>query len=160
MDKSALIHSASILKDIPRPAASRFEDVVEACAADLTSAMRAEPGLTELIGEGNVEVMATNHGNHFKYMSATSALFDPTSFVETVLWVLRTYRARGFSVRYWDVMLPKATEALRKHLEPELFAEVRPFYDWLQDNISAFAELSEEEDSIYERMGGLHERDR
>ncbi len=160
MDKSTLIHSASILREIPPPAAARFEEIIAACAADLTSAMRTEPKLTELIGEGNIEVMATNHDNHFKYMSATCALFDPTSFVETVLWVLRTYRARGFSMQYWDVMLPRAAKILHKHLEPEYFAEIRPFYDWLQDNIAAFAQLSEEENSVFERMGGLHEGDR
>ena len=156
MDKLSLIHSASSLNEISTAAANGFERFVEVCAVELTAAMRREPDLGELIGEGNTEVMETNHGNHFRYMSATASLFDPKSFVETVLWVLRTYRARGFSVRYWDVMLPKATEILGRHLDPEHFAEVRPFYDWLQSNIAAFARLSDEEDSVYERMGGLH----
>lgn len=160
MDKQFLIHSASSLKEISPQAAARFEDIVEACAVELTSAMRAEPDLADLIGDGNDEVMETNHGNHFRYMSATAALFDPPSFVETVLWVLRTYRARGFSVRYWDVMLPKAVEILGRHLGPGHFGEVRPFYDWLQANIRAFMRLSETEGSAYERMGGLHGHER
>ena len=156
MDKLALIQSASHLHEISPKAASRLEDIVDACAAELTAAMRREPDLEALVGQGNTEVMETNHGNHFRYMSATAALFDPQSFVETVLWVLRTYRARGFSVRYWDVMLPKATEILCRRLEHGHFEQVRPFYDWLQANIPAFARLSETEGSAYERMGGLH----
>jgi hypothetical protein len=160
MNKQPLIHSASNLREVSPQAAAKFDDIVEACAAELTAAMREEPGLTELIGDGNAEVMETNHGNHFRYMSACAALFDPASFVETVLWVLRTYRARGFSLRYWDVMLPKAVEILGRRLEPGHFGEVRPFYDWLQANMAEFALLSETEDSLYERMGGLHGHER
>lgn len=160
MDKLALIDSASRLKEISTLAANVFESIVEVCAQELNVAMRREPDLEDLIGEGNTEVMETNHGNHFSYMSATAALFDAKSFVETVIWVLRTYRARGFSVRYWNVMLPKATEILGRHLPPVHFAEVRPFYDWLEHNMRTFAQLSNVEDSVFERMGGLHGHDK
>ena len=160
MNKLSLIHSASSLKEISPQAAAEFEDVVEACAVELTLAMRKEPDLADIIGEGNTEVMETNHGNHFRYMSATAALFDPQSFVETVLWVLRTYRARGFSVRYWDIMLPIATTILSRRLGADAFEEIRPFYDWLLAHIPAFARLSEEVNSVYEKMGGLHDHGR
>ncbi len=149
--------SASALKEVSPQAASAFTDVVETCATDLNRSMRLVPDLESLIGEGNLDVMETNHVNHFKYMSSTCALFDPRSFVETVLWVQRTYRARGFSLRYWDVMLPKAMDVLRTHLGPSDFDEIRPFYEWLRSNIQIFAQLSETELSVYEQMGDAHE---
>ena len=148
--------SAAALTEISPQAASTFTDVVETCAADLTRSMKLVPDLEGLIGEGNLDVMETNHGNHFRYMTSACALFDPRSFVETVLWVLRTYRARGFSVRYWHVMLPKAMDVLRTHLAPSDYEEIRPFYEWLFANIQVFAQLSETEISIYEQMGEAH----
>lgn len=156
MDKTGLTTSAAALTEVSPQAASAFTDVVEACAADLTRSMKLVPHLESLIGEGNLEVMETNHGNHFRYMSSACALFDPRSFVETVLWVLRTYRARGFSLRYWDVMLPKALEVLRTHLAPSDYEEIKPFYEWLRGNIQIFAHLSETELSVYEQMGDAH----
>lgn len=160
MDKTGLITSAAALKEVSPQAAAAFTDVVEACATDLTRSMRLVPDLERLIGEGNFEVMETNHGNHFRYMSSACALFDPQSFVETVLWVLRTYRARGFSLLYWDVMLPKALDVLRTHLAPPDYEEIRPFYAWLSGNIEVFAQLSETELSVYEQMGDAHARPR
>lgn len=156
MDKTGLTTSAAALAEASPQAASAFEGVVDACAADLTRSMKLVPHLESLIGEGNLEVMETNHGNHFRYMSSACALFDPRSFVETVLWVLRTYRARGFSLRYWDVMLPKAMEILRTHLAPADYEEIKPFYEWLRGNIHIFAQLSETELSLYEQMGDAH----
>jgi hypothetical protein len=56
-------------------------------------------------------------------------------------------------------MLPKAQETLSRHLDAKHLAEIRPFYDWLQNNIGSFARLSEKENSVYEEMGGLHGHD-
>jgi hypothetical protein len=156
LSKTGLIESARALAEASPRAARAFEGVVDACAADLTRSMKLVPELENIIGEGNLDVMETNHGNHFRYMCSASALFDPTSFVETVLWVLRAYRARGFSVRYWNVMLPKALETLRAHLGPSDYEEIRPFYEWLLDSMPAFVRLSETELSAYEQMGGAH----
>ena len=157
MDKTGLMTSAAALKEVSPQAASAFADVVETCATNLNRAMRLVPDLENLIGEGNLDVMETNHSNHFRYMNSTCTLFDPRSFVETVLWVQRTYRARGFSLRYWDVMLPKAMDVLRTHLGPSDYDEIRPFYEWLRSNIHVFAQLSETELSVYEQMGDAHE---
>lgn len=156
MDKTALVASATSLKDISSEAAASFEAVTEACAAALTAALRQRPDLETIIGAGNLPVMESNHINHFKYMGSTSALFDPASFVETVLWVVRTYRARGFTVSYWDIMLPLAMNILQTTLRPPHFEEVAPFYRWLTDNIETIARLSETEPSVYETLGGLH----
>jgi len=160
MDKLTLIKSASGLKEVSPQAAAQFESVVESCAAALTQSMKLVPELDSLIGEGNLEVMETNHGNHFRYMNATTALYDPLSFVETVLWVLRTYQARGFSVRYWEFMLPRASDILSRHLDPAHYEEIKPFYDWLHGNVPAFARLGEKESSVYEQMGVAHEHER
>ena len=160
MDKPALMKSASALKEVSPQAAAQFERVVESCAAALTQAMKLVPELDSLVGEGNLEVMETNHGNHFRYMNATTSLFDPISFVETILWVLRTYRARGFSVRYWEFMLPRASDILSRHLDPAHYEEIKPFYDWLGGNVPAVARLGEKESSVYEQMGVAHEHER
>ncbi len=116
MDKSQLLESAKILATRPNSTLGALEGKLELCAAELTAALRVRSDLEDLIGEGNMGVMEMNHTNHFRYMNSLAALYDPTSFVETVLWVFRTYRARGFNVQYWEVMLPEGKRRFLPHL--------------------------------------------
>jgi hypothetical protein len=157
MDKTALITSAASLREVSPETAAAFESMAESCAAALTSALHRHADLDSVIGPGNQDVMETNHLNHFKYMASTTALFDPASFVETVLWVVRTYRARGFSLVYWEVMLPLAADIVRTTLQPRPFEEIAPFYRWLSDHVAHIALLGETEVSAYEMLGGLHD---
>lgn len=157
MNKTDLIVSAAGLREVSPQTATAFDSAAETCAAALTAALHQQPDLDSVIGPGNQDVMATNHHNHFKYMASTTALFDPASFVETVLWVVRTYRARGFSLAYWHVMLPLATDIVRTTLPPRHFEEIAPFYRWLAGHVDLIARLGETENSVYETLGGLHD---
>jgi hypothetical protein len=157
MDKTDLIVSAAGLREVSPQTATAFDSAAETCAAALTAALHQQPNLDSIIGPGNQDVMETNHLNHFKYMASTTALFDPASFVETVLWVVRTYRARGFSLVYWEVMLPLAADIVRTTLQPLSFEEIAPFYRWLSDHVAHIALLGETEVSAYETLGGLHD---
>jgi hypothetical protein len=154
VDKNQLLESAKVFASRTASISGVLEGKVELCAAELTAALNARPDLEELIGAGNMSVMEMNHINHFRYMNSLVALYDPKSFVETVLWVFRTYRARGFSVQYWEIMLPEAIIILRQHLGDVDYHEMGPYYEWLRDNIQTFARLSETELSVFEELGG------
>lgn len=154
MDKIQLLESAKVFATRTASISGHLEGKVELCAAELTAALNARPDLEELIGAGNMGVMEMNHINHFRYMNSLAALYDPKSFVETVLWVFRTYRARGFSVKYWEIMLPEAMIILRQHLGDAHYHELEPYYEWLLTNIQTFARLSETELSVFEELGG------
>ena len=154
MDKNQLLESAKVFATRAASTSGHLEGKVELCAAELTAALNARPDLEELIGAGNMSVMEMNHINHFRYMNSLAALYDPKSFVETVLWVFRTYRARGFNVKYWEIMLPEAMIILRQHLGDAHYHELGQYYEWLHANIQTFASLSETELSVFEELGG------
>lgn len=154
MNKSQLLESAKILTTRPNSTLGDLEGKLERCAAELTATLRIRSDLEDLIGAGNMSIMEMNHINHFRYMNSLAALYDPKSFVETVLWVFRTYRARGFSVQYWEVMLPEAMTILRQQLGDAHYQELGPYYEWLHANIETFARLSETELSVFEELAG------
>lgn len=157
MDKQTLFDSAEALILPSGNTSESLEMYADICAKELTAVMHDRSELQNLIGEGNEHVMEINHHNHFKYIASLVSLYDPKSFVETVIWVFRTYRAQGFQVDYWRVMLPQAKRVLKKHLTDGEYAEAVIIYDWLFNNISAFATLSEEETSFYEKISPMHE---
>jgi len=159
MDKNQLVKSATTLQVKDVSGFLALADRSEVWAAELSAVMKRRPDLEDLIGPGNLSVMESNHANHFRYMRSVVALFDPKSFVETVLWVFRTYRARGFSVRYWEIMLPEAMAILRRDLGDDDLNAAKPYYAWLHAHIPSFAALSETELSAFERLGGQDDRD-
>lgn len=152
MNKNQLVESAKGLVAQQTSISGALERKLETCAAELTASLKSRPDLEDLIGPGNMSTMEMNHVNHFRYMHTVAALYDPKSFVETVLWVFRTYRARGFSVRYWEVMLPEAMKILRQQLGDAHYSELGPYYEWLHANIQTFARLSETELSAFEEL--------
>ncbi|GFM35319.1 hypothetical protein [Desulfovibrio psychrotolerans] len=153
MEKSQLILSATSLPSVSESVALTLTDRADHHAAALNAAMTAMPDFAELIGPGNENLARSNHLNHFRYMASLASVFDPVSLVEAVVWVLRTYRAQGFRLAYWDRMLPQAMQILREDLPPEHAAEVLPIYQWLIDHMHHFAELSEKTPSFFESLG-------
>ncbi|MGE4195104.1 MAG: hypothetical protein AB7E51_17100 [Pseudodesulfovibrio sp.] len=155
MNKEALINEARTLPVPGMEAGKLLDEAVDPLAKKITHYMLAQPDLASLIGKGNEMMMETNHGNHFKYIASLASLFDPTTLVETVLWVFRTYRSHGFDPQYWKVMLPEATNLIREIL-PEHQNEIIPIYEWLLRNVDNFALLSETTSSFFEEMSTVH----
>ncbi len=156
MNKNDVVNSATALHRPSERAAEEFGRTWEAAAVALDKTMLAREDLERLVGAGNSDMMRNNHRNHFRYMESVFHLYDPAQFVETVLWVFRTYRAHGFSVAYWAAMLDTAVTALEGVLSEEAYREVLPFYTWLITHIPAFTALSEVEDTVWERTPPLH----
>ncbi len=132
-----------------------LKEQAEIMASLLTARLLKRDDLEGLIGPGNEGVMENNHLNHFKYISTLAALYDPKSFVETVLWVVRTYIGRGFTPKYWKVMLPEAKSVILEHLAKEDSVQVQTIYSWLEDHIDDFLQVSRDASSFYERIGPL-----
>lgn len=143
MIKDSLVASAARLAVPSAQAVQEYAAAVPVLASLLDDAMLARPDLAQLVGVGNLEMMRNNHRNHFQYMAATMALYDAASFVETVAWVLRTYRAHGFALAYWPVMLEQTLQVVQRTLTPATAAQVAPFYEWLAEELQALAQASE-----------------
>lgn len=155
MHKRDLIASAGRLVPPSLAAAQALTAVADVCAAELSTALARRPDLFELIGPDNRALMESNHSNHFNYLASLAALFDPVSFVEIVIWVFRTYRAHGFSVDYWPVMLPNSRAAVLRHLTADDASQITPIHDWLLAHVPDFVVLSDSEVSIFETMSHL-----
>jgi hypothetical protein len=152
--EDVLASARRLVPPSPR-AAQALAAVVDVCAAELSAAMARRPDLAGLIGPGNRALMDTNHINHFNYLASLAALYDPVSFVEIVLWVFRTYRARGFAVGYWHAMLPESKAVVLRHLDAGTAAEITPIHDWLLVHVPDFTVLSDNEPTIFETMSPL-----
>lgn len=139
MTRDILRASAAKLEPPAADAIQEFTTHAEILITLLNEAMLADPNLERLIGRGNGAMMQDNHRNHFQYMASAMALYDPVSFVETVIWVVRTYQARGFSLDYWVVMLEQVQQILQRTLGPAASKQILPFYQWLACELKEIA---------------------
>jgi hypothetical protein len=115
-----------------------------AMAAVVTNMLAGRGDLHSLIGEDNMEVMADNHRKHATFISAMLENFRPELFVETLAWVFRTYRARGFSEDYWRVQLNAWRDALAGTLGPEHAEQIDRIYVWMLENLDDLIILSKQ----------------
>ena len=157
MNKEVLISKATQITPPSPLTSNKLKESAETMAQELTLVMAEKKNLESLIGEGNYLMMVNNHKNHFDYICSLTSLYDPLSFVETVLWVFRTYIGRGFSPAYWQEMLQEAKIILRSHLPDEQYKEAIAIYNLLHDNLTEFIILSESTPSFYETLGNINE---
>lgn len=138
--KEALLRQA---RGLPRPglsAVAAFADKGQFVAGRVSRLLEERADLETLIGPGNLELMRRNHENHVRFMADSLADFAPEALVETVIWVLRTYMSRGFTLGYWRAELPAFIEVLTDEA-PEA-AGVLPIYEFMFARLDDFHALS------------------
>jgi len=150
MDKQALFASAATLKQPSQEAAQAYGRKRAALAAAVTEALRGREDLDRLVGPGNAAMMEDNHANHGRFLESVFQDYDPERLVETILWVFRAYRARGFQLTYWPAQLNAWLNAMHAELPEAFFSELAPFYIWMLREQPAFASLSESAPSAWE----------
>ena len=143
MKKEALLASASELKQPPLEAAKEFSQKREQLASIGNQWMSERPDLERLVGEGNLPMAENNNRNFARFMESLFHHFEPEVFLETVLWVFKTYRAHGFTLAYWPANLDTWVNILAKELSTESYNAIYPFYNWLITNIPVFAKLTD-----------------
>jgi hypothetical protein len=144
MNKKELLYTANQLKQPSEKAVEEYSSRADAMAGTLNESLSQRKDLTQLIGEGNLDMMYENHRNHLRFMISLFKDYNPLVFTETVLWVFRAYRSHGFSHTYWPAQLDMWLQILKDELSEDCFNEVYPFYNWMIVNNAAFAILSGE----------------
>jgi len=139
-----LLREASSLSPLPSPLLEEFAQKREPLVASLNKTMLQHPDLLRLIGPHNQELMQNNHTNHALFVESILTHFNAKVLVETVLWVFRTYRVRGFHPDYWTVQLHAWLDLLHDTLSRECFDAVSPLYRWLIQYTPSFVRLSNE----------------
>lgn len=143
MTAQELIQSASELQLPTVASAKEYDEKQDLMVAELNSILKAREDLETLIGPNNTDMMMDNHQNHARYLTSVFYGFQPTNFVETILWVFRAYRSHGFNLTYWPAQLNNWVVVIKKHLSPEAYNEIYPFYQWMLRHQPSFVAESD-----------------
>lgn len=144
MDKQHLINSAQLIEQVSPDTLAVYARMTDSLVARQTIKMLQRNDIKELIGESNESILRDNIANHCRFMSSLFVNYNPEVFVETVLWVFRAYGSRGFTQNYFASQLNSWMEHLREDLDAEVFAEIYPYYNWMQVNIPIFVLLTKD----------------
>ena len=146
MTKDDLLKSASELAPVESEIGLAYAKKIDRLIARINETMLKRPDITDLVGgEANIPMMKDNHGNHVRFVASILRYHKPEVLVDTVLWVFRSYRSRGFHQNYWAAQINTWIGLLKEELSPEAYAAIYPLYHWFGVNIPAFTDLSDEE---------------
>lgn len=130
--------------DIPSEAAAgEYGEKMDLMISMVNRDMLARPDLSDLTGDASPEMIKNNSRNHASFIYSIMLAFNPEALVNTVLWVYRSYRSRGFSTEFWPVYLNIWIEVMKKTLDEGTFTEILPLYRWLTDRGDDFASLTD-----------------
>ncbi|NCP84260.1 MAG: hypothetical protein GW823_05065 [Bacteroidetes bacterium] len=144
MEKKHLLESAANINQVRESTYVEFQEKAELLSQKMNTIMLKRPDLEKLIGENNLTMMKDNHANHVRFIASMLKNHNAEVLLDTVLWVFRAYRSHGFATNYWAAQLNAWFTILKENLNPESYAEVLPYYEWMQVNIPAFVLLSDE----------------
>lgn len=144
MDKQALFSSAARLGPFSPSAAESYAAASQRMVSRVNDQMLSRPDLQKMVGEDGQAMMQDNHANHARFIASILTNYNPEVLTETLLWVFRSYRSRGFASTYWAAQLNAWIEVLREELPADAYQEVLPLYEWMQVNIPLFERLSQE----------------
>jgi CRISPR/Cas system-associated protein Csx1 len=144
MDKSYLIETAQNLSQISLKASDEYSKKAEQLIAKINTIMSERPDIESLVGVDNINMMKDNHANHVRFIASILKNYNSDVLVDTVLWVFRAYRSHGFTTNYWAAQLNTWIMIIKEELTPDCFAEVYPYYEWMQINIPVFVKVSDE----------------
>jgi|SRR6056297_449318 len=145
MTREELIQPAQTLEQPSPKASQEFEAVVEEIANELNKQMTARADLEKLVGDiENRAMLEDNSRNFCRFMSALFQSYKPEVFVDTILWVFRTYRSHGFNISFWPANIDTCVEIVREKISANSFNEVYPFFKWTIVNIPFFTIISDQ----------------
>lgn len=143
MTKNELIKSAALLVQPKREITEEFAGKKESLVAKVLDELRQRPDLEKLTGKDNTAMMVDNIHNMARFMESIFTLYDPTTFVETILWVFRAYRSHGFRLTFWSAHLNTWIGIIQTELTDNSAGALLPFYEWMQTHIPVFTALTD-----------------
>ncbi|MDQ0288728.1 hypothetical protein [Oligosphaera ethanolica] len=143
MDKIDLVSSAQALPPVSAAAADEYSRKAEVLANAVSAVLLQRADIEALVGKNNLDMMKDNHANHARFIASILQRPNAEVLVESVLWVFRAYRSHGFATNYWAAQLNTWFQVLPQQLSAASWAEIRPWYEWLQVNIPIFVLLTD-----------------
>ncbi|MBI9058777.1 MAG: hypothetical protein JEZ01_13520 [Labilibaculum sp.] len=145
MTKDLLLESAQKLQQVEEQFLKEYTKKRENLVTLMNQKMQSRADIKELVGEDNLELMKDNHANHARFLESLFCEYSADVFMETVLWVFKSYSSRGFSSLYWSAQLNTWVELYKEELTKECFAAIYPYYNWMIVNIPSFKRHAVEE---------------
>jgi hypothetical protein len=128
MTRDELLASARALSPFRTGAADDYAACRDAMVVGVDRLLLARPDLDDLIGPDNRALMQDNHRHHAEFIEALLRRYDPEVLTDSVLWVFRTYRARGFQPSYWPVEFAAWMTVADHSLAPTTSTTLTPLY--------------------------------
>ena len=143
-----LVHDSKALSSTSAKTFEEFTEKKETLLHVLNEKFFSRHNPEALVGKGNIGMMKNNHTNHLDFMGSIFFRFNAETFVKTILWVYKTYKAHGFSEKYWPVQLSLFTETYREELSTAAVQEIIPFYEWIIKHHKTFHQLTVENNGM------------
>ena len=143
MTQEDLIRTASALRAVTAQGFEEYRAKRNKLVARINERMLARPDILFLVGADNLDMMKDNHSNHARFVESILLHPEPEVLVDTVLWVFRAYRSRGFHPTYWAAQINAWIDILGEELSADTFAVVYPLYEWFSINIPHFTHLTD-----------------
>jgi hypothetical protein len=145
MNKEKLIDIAPDLFNIPEAHINELGLQMDKLVADMNDNMCKRPDINDLVGQDNLRMMKDNHANHLRFVLSLLENYNKLVLVDTVAWVYRSYRSRGFHMNYWAAQINTWIDLFKKHLSEDAFVSIYPLYKWFSITIPHFSKISDEE---------------
>lgn len=142
MNYEYLVETSKTIPSAGVNAISEYFTKSESLIASVNMQLASREDLHDLIGKNNLSMMKDNHTNHVLFIHSILKNPNPIVLVDTLLWVFKTYRSRGFAVKYWVVQTDAWLEALNNQLSKEAYLQILPLYKWIQENLPLLDKLS------------------
>ena len=142
-DITTLIESAARLGPFSDNTARSYRQLAPRLTALVNERMLKREDVLLLTGIENTDMMKDNHANHARFIASILDRFHPGVLTETIIWVFRAYRSRGFASAYWAAQLNAWIETIQDEMPAEAGREVLGLYYWMQVNIPLFDKLSQ-----------------
>ncbi|MBF0467275.1 MAG: hypothetical protein HQK61_00065 [Desulfamplus sp.] len=145
MKREDLIESAGELEKVIPEAINEYREKQDKLVSIINERMLKRADIKELVGEQNLDMMKDNHKNHAMFVEAIMSNPNPEVLTDTVLWVFRSYRSRGFHQNYWSAQLSTWIDIIKANLSGKSFDAIYPLYNWFTINIPHFTNLSDKQ---------------
>ncbi len=143
MNRTVLLESASKIPPVTDATLKELKLKGDKIIAEVNERMLSREDCLELIGGSkNADLMKDNHTNHFKFIVSILTQYDPEVLVDTVLWVFRVYKSRGFNDCYWIAQINTWIALYNENISDNSYKEISHLYNWLITNIPLFSAQS------------------
>jgi hypothetical protein len=145
MNINQLIDIAPDLSHISHTHITELAEKMDKLVAEMNETMCKRSDILTLVGEDNIQMMKDNHANHLRFVHSLLEQYNKQVLVDTVAWVYRSYRSRGFHVNYWAAQINTWIDLMKRHLSEDTFESIFPLYKWFSISVPHFSNMSDDD---------------